>query len=85
MSTRVDGTSHWFNRFPDAVGGGLDVDLTADQFGGPPVASSSLGTLYGETKQREWGELNAETLDRASRLASRAGLVELSQRFGPVT
>ncbi|WP_420127268.1 YunG family protein [Longimicrobium sp.] len=83
VSTRVEGESHWFNRFPGGVraGGDLDVDLTADQFGGPPVRSGPSGTLYAQTRTRGWAELNAETLQRAERLAARAGLDDLSTKL----
>lgn len=83
VSTRVDGESHWFNRFPGAAtdGSDLDVDLTADQFGGPPVRTAPSGALYPETRARRWAELNAETLERAERLAARAGLGDLVSRL----
>lgn len=72
-SARVQGLSHWFNRFPMGADA-LDVDLTGDQFGFPPVQVASSGALYNETRRREPTELHLETLERAARLAQLAGL-----------
>jgi len=73
VSTTIENESHWFNRIQvgDAV---VDVDLTGDQFGRPAVQISMEGTLYSGTRIREVENLNNETIQRAIKLASRAGI-----------
>jgi hypothetical protein len=79
-SAHVGGLSHWFNRFP--VGeASLDVDLTGDQFGQPPVQVAVSGSLYEDTRRRNPSELHVETLERARRLADRAGLSAVSAKI----
>ena len=74
LSTIIDGTSHWFNRVPANVE--LDVDLTGDQFGFPPVQITKAGKLYSESKIRTLKQVNDETLKRAHLLATRANMME---------
>ncbi len=76
VSQKVEGSSHWYNRFKLADGRVIDVDLTGDQFGRWPIQISAAGgTLYGESpKERVWPELNADTLARKELLRSKAGL-----------
>jgi hypothetical protein len=67
VSAMVKGQSHWFNRID-----GVDVDLTGDQFGRPPV---QMGTdLYPKTRVREKHEVRRETMVRAFKLAAKAGI-----------
>jgi len=68
VSTKVNGESHWFNRI-----GAWDVDLTGDQFGRAALQVGDNGTLYPETKLRNYDELKQETTDRARTLARKAG------------
>lgn len=72
-STTVLGVRHWINRVSD---GDLlwDVDLTADQFGLPAIQVAEAGTLYPDVKNESMTALNAETLQRALKLAQRAEL-----------
>ncbi len=69
VSASVNGVSHWFNRIC-----GYDVDLTADQFGGPIVLVAPEGTAYGEARVRDQRDVRAETHARAEILARKAGL-----------
>jgi hypothetical protein len=73
VSAIVQGQSHWFNqiRVGDAR---VEIDLTGDQFGRPPLQMAKLWSLYPETKARNFSELKAETLSRAAVLAARAQL-----------
>ena len=72
VSTTIDGQSHWFNRI--RVGGReIDFDLTGDQYGFRPVQYTEANRLYGATRVCSHRDLNAETLERAKRLAMRAG------------
>jgi hypothetical protein len=80
MSTKLGGVSHWFNRV-----GGYDVDLTGDQFGFPTVQLAPAERLYSGARPRAFGELNAETLLRAQRLAERAGLSDAATGLGDAT
>jgi hypothetical protein len=80
ISTIVDGQSHWLNRL-SLHGQLVDLDLTGDQFGRPTIQVGPPGTLYPGTRVRLPEEVNAETLGRASRLADRAGLVEIAARL----
>ena len=72
VSATVGGISHWFNRvrFDERV---FDIDLTADQFGAPPIIIADANQLYPDTRVRRYGDLTVETLIRAARLARRAG------------
>ena len=75
VSARVSGVSHWFNRI--TIGDKqVDLDLTGDQFGFPPIQISEAGHLYDSSRVRLPGELNVETLCRARLLAERAHLAE---------
>ena len=77
-SAQVQCLSHWFNRI--RVGHSfVDVDLTGDQFGKPDVQVGPSDSLYGGTRSREPVELHNETLERAERLAARAGLVSVRE------
>jgi hypothetical protein len=73
VSAKVDGQSHWFNRFL-VEGGWVDVDLTGDQFGRPAIQWGDAGTLYEATRERGLAEVNQETADRSRRLRTRAAL-----------
>jgi hypothetical protein len=79
-SAKINGLSHWFNRFQigDRV---LDVDLTGDQFGKPAIQQAPAGLLYEGTTSRETAELNQETLERAARLAAQARLPEVEKQI----
>lgn len=73
LSAAVDGKSHWFNRLK--IGDSeIDVDLTADQFGQPPVLVGAAGTLYPKSRVRLEEELNDETIRRACLLAARSNI-----------
>ena len=79
-SARVDGLSHWFNRLK--VGSSLvDVDLTGDQFGRAEIQQGPSGSLYEGTRPRDTHELSVETLERAVRLADRAGLTSIRDKI----
>jgi FMN phosphatase YigB (HAD superfamily) len=78
LSTNIDGESHWFNRL-EAPAGVWDVDLTGDQFGRPPVQAAPAGELYVPIRVRPFSDLRSETLERAARLATRAGLEEAAR------
>ena len=73
VSSIINGESHWFNRL-NSDQGWLDVDLTADQFGGDSVLVRPLGTLYNDSKDRSPDDLNLETLRRAQVLADKANI-----------
>jgi hypothetical protein len=73
VSAIVNSSSHWFNRI-SSNGMLLDVDLTGDQFGFPAVRAAPAETLFPATRVRRFTEVCDETLTRAARLASRAGL-----------
>ncbi len=72
-STSVQGVRHWINRVSD---GNLfwDVDLTGDQFGLPEIQFAEAGKLYPEVRDESMTALKPETLQRALKLAQRAGL-----------
>ena len=73
VSTRIADQSHWFNRIR-VENRDYDVDLTGDQFGFDAVRIAQADSLYPGTRVRSEHELNAETLERARRLATTAGL-----------
>jgi hypothetical protein len=75
LSANVDGHSHWFNQISleDMT---VEVDLTGDQFGRPPVQINQPWSLYPDTRVRTVGDLKAETLIRSALLARRAGLAD---------
>lgn len=73
VSTTIAEQSHWFNRVKLGKWT-YDVDITGDQFGRPSVQIDAEGKLYTNARVRDKGELNAETLERAKLLASRAGI-----------
>lgn len=76
-SAVVDGQSHWFNKL--TVGGEERyVDLTGDQFGRAPVQISP-SPLYDGSRIRSPEDLRIETLERAVKLAERAGLEHVAQ------
>jgi hypothetical protein len=78
VSTRIADQSHWFNRI--RVGSHeYDIDLTGDQYGMEAVRIAQADSLYPETRVRSEQELNAETLERARRLAATAGLSEIAE------
>lgn len=70
--------SHWFNRVPTERGG-VDVDLTGDQFGLPAIRVGELETLYQGTRVRHPREARDETVLRAARLAKRARLDAIAE------
>jgi len=73
VSARVQGHSHWFNQI--RIGGeNVEVDLTGDQFGRPPVQVAIPWSLYPGARLRYFSELNAETISRATALAASARL-----------
>lgn len=77
VSTRIADQSHWFNRI--RVGNReYDVDLTGDQYGKEAVRIAQANSLYPDTRVRSEQELNAETLERARRLATLAGLGDIA-------
>ena len=78
ISTIVRGHSHWLNRIL-AEGELVDVDLTGDQFGGPPIAIAVAGRLYADARVRDPEELTEETISRARILAQRAGLPDVGR------
>jgi hypothetical protein len=71
LSAAVANESHWFNRISTSQGS-FDADLTGDQFGRPPFQIAPEGRLYPDATLHELSDLEAETLERAARLASRA-------------
>jgi len=76
VSAKVEGLSHWFNRF--RVGeSGFDADITGDQFGRPELQIAPEGQLYPGTRVRSPEHLNEETLKRARLLAERASAPEI--------
>lgn len=75
ISTRIESYSHWLNRLK-LEGRLVDVDLTGDQFGRPPIQIGAAGELYPGTRVRTPEDLNDETLGRAMLLAKRAKLEE---------
>ena len=72
VSTKIQGQSHWFNRITIGTEQ-YDLDITGDQYGFPPVQCARAEKLYPATKVRSQEEVNAETLQRARLLATRAG------------
>jgi hypothetical protein len=76
VSAKVQGLSHWFNRFrvKDTL---VDADITGDQFGLPVLQSAPQGQLYADTRVRPREHLNEETLRRARILAERAGELDI--------
>ena len=64
-STTVQGLSHWFLRVTDEGSGeDWDVDITADEFGSPPILIAPAGELYAHCELRHLWEIPAETWDR---------------------
>lgn len=78
VSAMVGSSSHWFNRI-STTEECFDIDLTGDQFGFPPVRVAPAGALFPGTRVRRLAEAWDETLKRAARLASRAGLSEIER------
>jgi hypothetical protein len=77
VSAIVESESHWFNRLK-AGKQLVDLDLTADQFGGSPIQIAKSGRLYPGTRLRRVRELQAETLARSELLEQSAGLVPIN-------
>ena len=77
VSAMVANQSHWFNRL-QAGKRFVDMDLTGDQFGRPPVQIRTAGQLYTGTRVRRPVELKAETIQRSEILEERARLFALS-------
>lgn len=73
LSARVNGVSHWFNRF-HVAGLSFDADITGDQFGLPPVQIAPAESLYPGARPRSLFRMDVTTLCRARLLAERAGL-----------
>lgn len=74
LSTRVDGSSHWYNRIRDESGAWMEVDLTADQFDGPSFQFSRTPPcqpLYAQYRVRPLSDANDETIVRSDLLLSR--------------
>lgn len=78
VSSRVDGLSHWYNRFY-LESETVDCDITGDQFGHAPIQISDPGNIYSDACVRDWRELNLETLKRAILLAERSGITEAAK------
>lgn len=72
-SATVKGESHWFARIGEGTDS-YDVDITGDQFGYPAVQVKPAGELYEGTRTRKTEDCSAETIERAKRLAEKAGL-----------
>jgi len=73
VSTSVNGISHWFNRL--SVGNDeIDIDITGDQFGYAAIRIAPADALFPGSRLRAFQDVNAETRERAARLAVRAGL-----------
>jgi hypothetical protein len=77
VSVMVNGMSHWFNRL-QVSGGEVDVDITGDQFGYPPVRIAAKNELHPGGRVRTSEEVTKETVSRARRLAERAGLTHVA-------
>jgi hypothetical protein len=73
VSASVQGHSHWFNQIR-VDDGTIEIDLTGDQFGLPPVQVARPWSLYPGARLRDFSELHAETIFRAAALAASAGL-----------
>ncbi len=71
VSASVMGMSHWFNRVR-YDGAFHDVDLTADQFGYPPIQVAGAGKLYKDTQVRSRSEVAQETINRANLLHTKS-------------
>lgn len=72
VSTQVNGVSHWFNQVYDPeTMTYVDLDLTGDQFGLDPVQLAPADSLYGDTRQRFWHEVNDETRQRYNLLLAK--------------
>lgn len=80
VSTKINGLSHWFNRLT-VSGQDLDVDLTGDQFGHPPLQVAPAGSLYPATLIRSELDVKEETLTRARRLALRAEMIGAARKI----
>lgn len=75
VSANVGGHSHWFNQI--SLGEiTVEIDLTGDQFGRPPLQISQPSSLYPDTRLRTFNDLKPETLLRSAVLARRAGLTD---------
>ena len=73
VSTKIGGQSHWWIRCSDEYAG-AEIDVTADQFGEPPVlvAVSPEGLRPGsEVRVRNVIEIDLATKDRFLLLVSR--------------
>jgi hypothetical protein len=74
VSANVGGHSHWFNQIGLGKTKLIEIDLTGDQFGRPPVQVTGKLPLYPGTRVRNLLDLKDETISRAVILAERAGL-----------
>lgn len=76
-STTIQGQSHWYSRYYYDVDGCehfIDIDLTGDQFGLPPVQiSEPLVDLYPESRRRGFWEIDENTEKRTRNLLRRLG------------
>lgn len=80
VSARVNGYSHWFNRF-ELPNGPVDADITGDQFGYPVLSMAPASSLYEGSRVRQAIEVQPETIRRAVLLAERARLRSEAQRL----
>lgn len=78
VSAAVRGQSHWFNRLPVDAAVVIDVDLTGDQFGLPPIRVALSDRLFPGTRVRTAAELRPETIERTLNLAERAALHDVA-------
>lgn len=74
VSANVRGHSHWFNQIRLAKAKLVEIDLTGDQFGRPPIQITETLPLYPSARMRSSLDLKPETISRAVILAERAGL-----------
>lgn len=80
LSAEVDHEQHWFNRI-ETTAGVVDVDLTGDQFGLPPLQIAPSGKLYRGAVAKDLTDLLPEAIERANRLCLRAGFTRAAGRF----
>ncbi len=80
VSTYIKANSHWFNRIyiGDTY---IDVDLTGDQFGLPPLNFSVSKPLYKPCIKRSNDDLCVETLRRYDILLDRLNSLETQHTY----
>ena len=81
ISTKIHGQSHWWIRCSDEYAG-AEIDITADQFGQPPVLTkvSYEGLRPGsEVRERHAIEIDKPTRDRFLLLLSRVHNVDFEE------